>query len=146
MTKIAILNTKTISSLFGGIRTILSLDEINRNLFGRASASTRKLPKTSTGLFPRLVSSVRARFSINCTVQKQKNILAYSYIEYAIAMPWNPRVFKTYTICEIPLKYSYRIWLNTLCAKSFVHNAFLSIFMYRVKSLKACLYVSRKDI
>ena len=44
--KIAILNTKTISSLFGGIRTILSLDEIN--LFGRSSASTRKLPKTST--------------------------------------------------------------------------------------------------
>ena len=51
-------------------------------------------------------------------------------------MPWNRRVFKTHTICEIPLKFSYQIWLSTLCAKSFVIDSLLRFFMYRVKVLK----------
>ena len=63
---------------------------------------------------------------------KQKKILAYSYIEYAIAMPWNRRVFKTHTICEIPLKYSYQIYMAEYALCKIVRES----FMYRVKVLK----------
>ena len=48
------------------------------------------------------------------------NILAYSSVEYAIATRLNPGVFKTHTIRDKHLENSYRIWLNTLCAISFV--------------------------
>ena len=57
---------------------------------------------------------------IAITLRKSINILAYSSVEYAIATRLNPGVFKTHTIHDKHLEYSYRIWLNTLCAISFV--------------------------
>ena len=54
------------------------------------------------------------------TLRKSMNILAYSSLGYAIVTRLNPGVFKTHTIRDIHLEYSYRIWPNTLFAISFV--------------------------
>ena len=53
------------------------------------------------------------------SLRKSINILEYSSVEYPIATRLNPGVFKTHTIHDKHLEYSYQIWLNTLCAISF---------------------------
>ena len=48
------------------------------------------------------------------SLREDENILQYSRLEYVIVAQYSPRVFKAHTIRDVHLKYSNRIWWNTL--------------------------------
>ena len=75
---------------------------------------------SSNGTFKCCAVVIRVLAPFEHSLRKSINILAYSSLEYPVVTRLNPRVFTTHTIRDIHLEYSYRIWPNMLCAKSFV--------------------------